>query len=435
MKIKVVYDWWGPKGPLINNYAPNILQLADATHRVKIDDWRNYVVPQVTTSIFSKMKGYEFAPTKILHYTDVFVYEYLYIWKQHLGTMCTPGHGMIEQSYMTPEVLSYIKNFHGYILIENTVEAFITGLDLKFIHDYFSYHQIPYRKVIYQTGCPNAEEWYKQWADHNNIPEDNRMNVIYFEWVEWNLSKSLITSTIPQLPKFENIKYDFISFNRRFRNHRTDLIQLFYKHNLLDKSLFSMPDVCPDNKTDRWIDRLRHQFTLKIGLTTDDLNNIQSKLPLKFDKITDEHLMVQDSNYVSQYFYNQCLVSIVTETNFDTEIISTTEKTFKPIKYKQPFIIVGAPKSLGYLKKWGYKTFSEFWDESYDDINNHDERLIRIGEICREISEWTHERKQDFFNRTREIVDHNYHVLLTRYPNNFNCQFWNQLYNRYAQNI
>lgn len=432
-KIKLAYDWWGPKGPMINNYPPNILQLADATHGIEIRDWRKFFYPLVNTTIFKHIDGYEFVPSATLQPDDVFVYEYLYVWRQPLPMTCQPGDGMIEQSYISATVLNYIRSKNGYILFENTAEAFINHHDLWSIHNYFKFHKIPYKKVIYQTGCPNAAEYYSFWADHNNIPADDRMNVIFFDWVEWNLSKDLQSLNFPHLPhSFSQIEYDFISFNRRFRFHRSALLQVFYKHNLLEKSLFSMPEVDPDMKQGEWITFVDRSFSAMLGFEYHDLEKIQKMLPLKIDGIDDIHRMVHDQNNMSSKYYMKSLISIVTETNFDTEIISTTEKTFKPIKYKKPFIMVGAPKTLEFLQKWGYKTFGEFWDESYDQEANHRLRMIKIGLICKEISEWSKEKKEEFYHKSQEIVNHNYNILYNRYPSNMNSRFWHNLRDSHA---
>jgi hypothetical protein len=57
------------------------------------------------------------------------------------------------------------------------------------------------------------------------------------------------------------------------------------------------------------------------------------------------------------------------ETHFDADQSGgafLTEKTFKPIKHGQPFVIVGAPGSLKALRALGYRTFDHAIDNSYD---------------------------------------------------------------------
>jgi hypothetical protein len=72
--------------------------------------------------------------------------------------------------------------------------------------------------------------------------------------------------------------------------------------------------------------------------------------------------------HVPQHF-SQSYCHVVLETHFDADQSNgafLTEKTFKPIKHGQPFVIVGAPGSLQALRDLGYRTFDHVIDNSYD---------------------------------------------------------------------
>ena len=68
---------------------------------------------------------------------------------------------------------------------------------------------------------------------------------------------------------------------------------------------------------------------------------------------------------------------MVAETYIMGNTFYVTEKTLRPIIAKTPFIILGPKNYLANLKQLGYKTFSKWWDESYD----HHEGVQRIEEI------------------------------------------------------
>lgn len=57
---------------------------------------------------------------------------------------------------------------------------------------------------------------------------------------------------------------------------------------------------------------------------------------------------------------------IVTETHFDNEVLFLSEKTYKPISVGMPFMSLGNPGTLEYLKSLGFQTFDKWIDESYD---------------------------------------------------------------------
>jgi hypothetical protein len=129
-------------------------------------------------------------------------------------------------------------------------------------------------------------------------------------------------------------------------------------------------------------------------------------------------------------YYQSSLISIVTETNrpapalVNAEIFHT-EKIFKPIFNSHPFILVDAYKSLAHLKQMGYRTFSDFFNEDYDDIEDPINRLIRITELCKDISNWDKDKKIKFINDSKEITEHNKNLLLSIYENPRKC-FWHQ---------
>jgi hypothetical protein len=112
----------------------------------------------------------------------------------------------------------------------------------------------------------------------------------------------------------------------------------------------------------------------------------------------------------SENFYKNSLISIITETNFVENEISMTEKSIKPVKEKHPFIMVGVKGTLKAYHRLGYKTFSNFWNEDYDDIENCWERLREIIRVCKEISQWDDAKILDFKKNVKSILDHNFQI-------------------------
>ena len=76
--------------------------------------------------------------------------------------------------------------------------------------------------------------------------------------------------------------------------------------------------------------------------------------------------------------------------------------------YKQPFIMLGAKGSLNALRKQGFKTFEEYWDESYDDEADDTKRFFKVLDLIKEISSWSAERKLEFSALVKNTVDFNY---------------------------
>jgi hypothetical protein len=98
--------------------------------------------------------------------------------------------------------------------------------------------------------------------------------------------------------------------------------------------------------------------------------------------------------------------------------------------HRHPFILVGPYKTLEKLRELGYKTFNEFWDESYDDIKDPRERMLKIVELCKSISEWSDIEKKKFFYKSMIITNHNHKIITEIYPNNMRNNFWHRFRDR-----
>lgn len=84
-----------------------------------------------------------------------------------------------------------------------------------------------------------------------------------------------------------------------------------------------------------------------------------------------------DQRYVNFEWYNKTQFSVVVETS-QSDYIAITEKSYKPMAFYHPFVIVGVAGVLGEIKKNGFETFENLFDESYDRIECFDQRLDAI---------------------------------------------------------
>ena len=79
----------------------------------------------------------------------------------------------------------------------------------------------------------------------------------------------------------------------------------------------------------------------------------------------------------------------------------------------QPFVLLGAAGSLQHIKDMGFKTFGEFWDESYDTEINDSIRFTKIVNIVEEISNWSEQKKIEFSYKIKELLEYNLNRLNT----------------------
>jgi len=121
-------------------------------------------------------------------------------------------------------------------------------------------------------------------------------------------------------------------------------------------------------------------------------------------------------------------IQIVAETLFDTEKIHLTEKAFKPIVMRQPFILFAGPGSLKYLKSYGFKTFDSVWDEGYDLITNTESRYKEIIKLIFKINQLPKKEFDLLMTKVEEIVEYNCNHF-------FSSTFENQLLHELDTNM
>jgi hypothetical protein len=76
-----------------------------------------------------------------------------------------------------------------------------------------------------------------------------------------------------------------------------------------------------------------------------------------------------------------------------------------------PFILVGCVNNLEYLRQYGFKTFSDYWDESYDSITDPIKRLQAIVKVLTTINQLSKQEQKDMLLDMLPILNHNYKLF------------------------
>ena len=221
-------------------------------------------------------------------------------------------------------------------------------------------------------------------------------------------------------PNERHITKTFIAPNRIIAGHRQHrLLMLYYifKNNLMNNWI-SCPAVCPAENISV-LDAVRPMADRYL-----DIESVfaAQHLPMNFPGETGHPM---HSCWLSLFDESaECLLYLVSETVASGQRLHLTEKTFKPICLRMPFIIVGTQGSLAYLRSYGFRTFEGIWDESYDDEPNDNLRIQRIASLLSSLDELSVESKQDLFDQCQEVIEHNYHHF---YSGAFEEILWTEL--------
>jgi hypothetical protein len=200
------------------------------------------------------------------------------------------------------------------------------------------------------------------------------------------------------IQELDNFRYKkFLCFNRSTdRVHRAALLHEYLTNDYSD-SYFS------------FLTKLTNLHDIPTtGTISNNLYFYNKKLPIELDtqNTTNKTSFGVSSTFKKELFLNSC-VHIVTETSFQNNELFLSEKGLKPIIMYQPFIVFGPSGYLKRLKIYGFKTFSDFWDESYDDIEDHRKRLDLLIKLVNELNKKSIEELNELYKKTKDICIYN----------------------------
>jgi hypothetical protein len=312
----------------------------------------------------------------------------------------------------------------------------------------------PAQDIIYGLICYHPDTLYFKNKLHiiansehsqektNLLREHNQLDWYYFfhgfAALDWY-------KNIQYLPSIKTFSKVFISFNNLInekRSYRLTLISMMIDSGLDKYGYISM---CQQDTAKKIKNELYSPHSL---IST------QSKILIHKTLLPDPPILIIDTDVtIGTLSANDNLKTlslglfhVVTETIFYDEKLHLTEKIFKPIVARRPFILVGAPGNLAYLKSYGFKTFGQWIDESYDLEKDPDQRLtkivIELDKLCKlpeSVLIQMYEEMQDileynfqwFYNGfreqiTNELVD-NFEILIKKYNAGKDASFNNYI--------
>jgi hypothetical protein len=195
-----------------------------------------------------------------------------------------------------------------------------------------------------------------------------------------------------------HIQDKFLIYNRAWgntREYRLKFMELLVKHGLHEQSKTSISRLSEGNQGYHYQD---HKFK-NVNFALEDSTVL--------DLLKDNQC---DSNESAQYNhddFNSTAISVVLETMFDDSRIHLTEKILRPIACGHPFVLAAGPRSLEYLRSYGFRTFAPWIDESYDQESDSLRRLEKIINSMNKINLLDAEEFDQFLIEIRHIADFN----------------------------
>jgi hypothetical protein len=320
--------------------------------------------------------------------------------------------------FIPSEIKDRIREGDVILLLNNSHEAYHDSIE--FIYRYFIMDlNFPPTSIRLLTESASIMEEVDRVSTVFNKP------YIQVEWLrifEYNVKNARNIENYRKLNTLEIKQYDkkYLNLNRRWRQHRPILVGLLELHNLLDKGHVSF---CKNVDGQNW-DSVYGYLQGSVQYCDPELYNLFQSNRDRIESIPDMFLDTPEL-YVNQvqvdnnldYYYENTYFSIVNETNYFKDLgegLFLSEKVFKPILRCHPFILVSRPHSLRKLKELGYKTFSPYIDESYDEEVDDYLRLKMIVNEVERLSNLSEPQLVEFLTAVKEIVEYNYQLLTNK---------------------
>ena len=234
---------------------------------------------------------------------------------------------------------------------------------------------------------------------------------------EENIEQSQRVDEIYNKP---NKPYKFLFLNGRTRPHRKYIIEKMRDADLLAHALWTNLDTTPVYQHTYQTDLLNRECTIRLLPSAYEVEQYQPNTQHLFEQQFVKHelfnnqwgdVYIRAEPYIDTYF------SLVTETVCDYPYSLRSEKIYKPIAMGHPFVAVANRGFYRDLRNTGFQTYHTLIDESFDLIDNNQDRLDRIAcviqDLCgsdldeflvaaQEISKYNQQHIKDLGSRIRQ---------------------------------
>ena len=263
------------------------------------------------------------------------------------------------------------------------------------IHDHIANTGFNPKDVKFVSGNMYVHESYQGWCKWKQIPHNQQIHVMHRAfWIRYTVENDPLVAYNHDA---EKTRY-FSLLNRNYRTHKGDILVEMIKQGLLEPeytdkyyksfSFYDMESTCSliahnpgiekyfcslenvdpaEFEPDKPMTEVVQSSELSTVLTTS-----------AFDFVVD-YSVIEDKDHSSLHAYQKTFP-------WHTENIFS-EKTFRNVAYKRPFIRFGEPHSLHeFRNQYGFKTFDGIlFDESYDKITDYDQRIAAMVSMIKDI--------------------------------------------------
>ena len=303
----------------------------------------------------------------------------------------------------TAEIVHTLAKY-GNVIIDLQCEApDIATTELKNVLDYLSTQGVAYDQIEIHTG--NIIESY----DKFKVVKHNK----------WMYELLLFQELAKSISKEKQILKHFGCFIGRSNITRLIMAShLFANYN--DKTLLTYHYLPGDDfhRTHLGLENIIYYFGINSVEYREAIRLLDCGPILIGEKkcypITNEDGIIEPCTW-----YKDIFVDVVCETFSNGNVFFITEKFWRPVATKTPFIIQGPQFVIKRLKQLGFKTFDRWWSEGYDEdpyLYSQNE----IKKILADLSALSISDLETIYDEMQPILEHNYNLMMSLQFEDFN---------------
>ncbi len=257
----------------------------------------------------------------------------------------------------------------------------------------------------------------------NILEQHKEISIVYHPPIHLvKNAKDYIANTV----KKNKLKHFGIFINRGnvHRLHLTSYLHKFFKEQSLINYHFHLNDDL--HLSNIGLEEIVKRYNTKdVSMESDFLQHCPIKASNTDSIVIDkslllnpaQQLLVNDKESFVQ-LYQDFFVEIVCETYHTGQTFFPTEKIFRPILLKTPFIVQGPRFFLKNMEKLGFKTFSKWWNEAYSEDPDISQ-IIEIKRVINFLSKQNSDQLYQMYLDMQDTIEHNYSCALNLTANDF----------------
>jgi hypothetical protein len=272
-------------------------------------------------------------------------------------------------------------------------------------------------------------------TNHYGISNEiNQLSSDHLDMPIFESNYQLLQTTPTPIPiniNINKIKKSYICLNGAKRSHRVLFLSYLKEYQLLNSGILSwhFDSLSKVNKCNDDDNNAITNYNIAeipestIFLTTTPFTRVNDRFYIDTEgrEIFNRHCRFFQNNWkdstiageANQNTWNipavqEAFLYVSIETVLQYPYPYLTEKTFRAILHKRPFVILGAPGCVAQIKKLGFKTFNSLWSEGYDLIEDPNDRIRAVVKIVKEIGSLSSDQLKDLMYSIQDVVEFNY---------------------------